>query len=230
MLQRLILSILCLMCLTACTNTDQPLALTQTAEWQEGHASIVLSLPENWSWGAIDENADELPDGGIRFFPKDDPEADTVVRYTNGFGVCGTGLETERITLDGGNKVTSYAWDGREPSIYRFHDAPGDYLAELSLDDEQRKEYLDTVMQILGAAQIGGDVIRASTAVVLTGFSEDEGTRILPEYDIERGVWVVEIHIKKNTGFRLWYTYEVSADGKTVTKTYDINNDEEESK
>lgn len=227
MKQRLLTWILCLTTLTACAGPAAPAALTETAQWQEGGASIVLSLPENWSWGTIEEKADELPDGGIRFFPEDDPEADTVVRFTNGFGVCGTGLETERITLDGGNKVTSYAWDGGKPSLYRFNDAPGDYLAELSLDDKQREQYLDTVMQILSTAQLGGDVIRASTAVVLTGYSEDEGTRILPEYDMERGVWVVEIHIKKNTGFRLWYTYEVSADGKSVIKTYDIDAEKE---
>lgn len=228
MTRRILTTALCLLLLTSCAKPDDPVTLSQTAQWQEGNASIVLSLPEDWAWGPIEENADETPDGGIRFFPENDPEADTVVRYTNGFGVCGTGLKTERITLDGGSKVTSYAWDGDKPSLYKFSDAPGDYLVELSLDDEQRKQYLDTVMQILGAAKIGGDVIRASTAVVLTGFSEDEGTRILPEYDMERGVWVVDIHIKKNTGFRLWYTYEVSADGKTITKTYDINDAKEE--
>ena len=227
MIRRILLPILCLTLLTGCAKTKDPITLTETAQWQEGNASIVLSLPKDWSWGTIEEKADELPDGGIRFFPKEDPEADTVLRFTNGFGVCGTGLKTERITLDGGNQVTSYAWDGGKPSLYRFSDAPGDYLAELSLDDEQRKQYLDTVMQILGSAQLGGDVIRASTAVVLTGFSEDEGTRILPEYDMERGIWVVDIHIKKNTGFRLWYTYEVSADGKNVIKTYDIDEEKE---
>ena len=188
MIRRILLPILCLTLLTGCAKTQDPITLTETAQWQEGNASIVLSLPKDWSWGTIEEKADELPDGGIRFFPKEDPEADTVLRFTNGFGVCGTGLKTERITLDGGNQVTSYAWDGGKPSLYRFSDAPGDYLAELSLDDEQRKQYLDTVMQILGSAQLGGDVIRASTAVVLTGFSEDEGTRILPEYDMERGI------------------------------------------
>ena len=228
MIRRMFLTVLCLMWLTASTAADVPTpTLMQSAEWQEGNASIVLSLPENWAWNLIDENADETPDGGICFYPEDDPTADTVVRITKGFGVCGTGLTTEQITLAGGNKVTSYAWDGNEPSLYCFHDAPGEYLAELSLDDEQRKEYYDTVMQILASAQLGGDVIRASTAVLLTGYTEDEGTRILPEYDMERSVWVVEIRIKKNTGFRLWYTYEVSADGKTVMKTYDIKEGKE---
>ena len=227
MIRRMFLTALCLMWLTACAADAPTPALTQRAAWQEDNASIVLSLPENWAWNLIDENAGETPDGGICFYPEDDPTADTVVRITKGFGVCGTGLTTEQITLAGGNKVTSYAWDGNEPSLYCFHDAPGEYLAELSLDDEQRKEYYDTVMQILASAQLGGDVIRASTAVLLTGYTEDEGTRILPEYDMERSVWVVEIRIKKNTGFRLWYTYEVSADGKTVMKTYDINEGKE---
>ncbi|MBE6658031.1 MAG: hypothetical protein E7604_06250 [Ruminococcaceae bacterium] len=230
MTRRILTSALCLLLLTSCAKSEDPVTLSQTAQWQEGNASIVLSLPEDWGWGMIEENADELPDGGIRFFPEDDPEADTVVRYTNGFGVCGTGLKTEKLMLSGGNKVTSYAWDGGDPSIYRFSDAPGDYLAELSLDEGQRKQYLDTVMQILGTAQLGGDVIRASTAVVRTGYTEDEGTRILPEYNMERGVWVIDIHIKKNTGFQLWYTYEVSADGKSIEKTYDINNAKETTK
>jgi len=227
MKRRYILLFLCTLFLFACSPTE-PTPLTQTAEWIGGNASIVLSLPADWAWGTIEEKADEMPDGGIRFFPEDDPEADTVVRFTNGFGVCGTDLTTEEITLPGGTVIRSYNWGDGEPSLYKFSDAPGDYLAELSLDDKQREQYFDTVMQILSTAKIGGDVIRASTAIVLTGFSEDEGTRILPEYDIERGVWVVEIHIKKNTGFRLWYTYEVSADGKTITKTYDINDAKEE--
>ncbi len=225
MIRRILLSVLCLTWLTACVDADAPVpALTQTARWQEDNASIVLSLPEDWAWNVFPETEEaEHLGGGIRFYPENDPTADTVIRFANDFGVCGTDLDTENITLSGGNKVVSYAWGGEEPSLYHFSDAPGYYLADLSLDDAQRKAHFDTVMQILGTAQLGGDVIRASTAVMLTGYEENEGTRILPEYDIERSIWVVEIYIKKNTGFRLWYTYEISADGQTVIKTYDIN-------
>ena len=43
---------------------------------------------------------------------QDDPTADTVVRFANGFGVCGTDLKTKDITLSGGTKLVSYAWCG----------------------------------------------------------------------------------------------------------------------
>ena len=50
MIRRIFLSVLCLIWLTACAADTPTPALTQSAAWQEDNASIVLSLPENWTW------------------------------------------------------------------------------------------------------------------------------------------------------------------------------------
>ena len=122
-----LLLLLCLVSFLILSCTEEaPTALTQTAAWQGENASIVLSLPEDWAWNLFPENEDDAHLGsGIRFYPADDPTAGTVVRFDNGFGVCGTGLETKKITLAGGTQITSYAWDGSKPTLYRFENTPG---------------------------------------------------------------------------------------------------------
>ena len=230
MIRRIFLTVLCLVWLTACTADDVPTPeLTQSAEWQEGNASIVLSLPEDWAWNLFPETEEyAYLGGGIRFYPEDDPTADTVVRFANGLGVCGTDLETELLTLPHGTQIKSYTWGDAPTSLYWYQDTPGDYVAEPDLDDTQRKQYLDTVMQILDSAQLGGDRIRESTAIALTGHEKTDKNSILANFDAERNLWVVEIHTKETHPQTHIYTYEVTADGKTVIKTFDRHPAEEE--
>lgn len=220
-----LLLLLCLVSFLILSCTEEaPTALTQTAAWQGENASIVLSLPEDWAWNLFPENEDDAHLGsGIRFYPADDPTAGTVVRFDNGFGVCGTGLETQKITLAGGTQITSYAWDGSKPTLYRFENTPGTYLADLQMDKEQRGRYFDAVMQILDSAVLGGDIIRKDTAIYLTGHAAAEQTRIYADFDTIRGVWVIEIHSQKTTPETHTYTYEVSADGSAVQTVFQRN-------
>ena len=222
MIRRIFLSVLCLIWLTACAADAPTPALTQSAAWQEDNASIVLSLPENWAWNVFPETEEEAHlGGGIRFYPADDPTADTVVRFANGMGVCGTDLKTELLTLPNGTQIKSYTWGDAPTSLYWYRNTPGDYVAELSLDTKQRQDYFDTVMLILDSAQLGGDRIRESTAIVLTGHEKNDKNNILATFDAERDLWVVEIYAKETYPQTHIYTYEVTADGKTVSKTFD---------
>ena len=224
MIRRILLPILCLTLLTGCAKTQDPIMLTETAQWQEGNASIVLSLPEDWAWNLFPENEDDAHLGsGIRFYPADDPTAGTVVRFDNGFGVCGTGLETKKITLAGGTQITSYAWDGSKPTLYRFENTPGTYLADLQMDKEQRGRYFDAVMQILDSAVLGGDIIREETAISRTGHTPSDDNRIYADFDAGRGVWVVKIYSRKTKPETHTYTYEVSADGTAVQTVFQRN-------
>ena len=217
-------SFLILSCTILSCTADEPPALTQTAAWEGTNASIVLSLPEDWSWNLFPESEEDAHLGdGIRFYPDNDPTAFTVVRFDDGFGVCGTGLKTEAITLAGGPQITSYAWDGGIPSLYRFEGTPGTYLADLQMDREQRGRYFDTVMQILDSAVLGGDMIRRETAIFLTGHAADEQTRIYARFDAVRGVWVIEIYSQKTKPETHTFTFEVSADGTSVHTVFQRN-------
>ncbi len=224
MIRRLFLSLICLLLFTACTGTNEPATLTQTAEWQGEHASIVLSLPEGWAWNLFPEKEEDAHLGdGIRFYPEDDPTASVVVRFDNGFGVCGTNLTTEKLTLSGGTQLTSYTWSKEKPSLYRYNGTPGDYLAELQMDDQQRKQYFDTILQILDAAVLGDGIIREETAISRTGHTPSDDNRIYADFDAGRGVWVVKIYSRKTKPETHTFTYEVSADGTSVQTVFQRN-------
>lgn len=71
---------------------------------QEGYAgTLQVTLPEGWNYDACSENSARLlvGDYGIRFYPEDAAEGYIELCYTDFFGVCGTGLEEEQVTLAG---------------------------------------------------------------------------------------------------------------------------------
>ena len=230
MKQFYILLSLCVFAMTffSCSASES-LPLTQSAAWYGEHASIVLSLPEDWAWNLFPET-DDLTHlgGGIRFYPEEDPTADTVVRFANGMGVCGTDLKTEVLTLAGGTQIKSYTWGKGDPSLYWYQNTPGDYVAEPDMNDAQRRKYLDTVFEILDSAQLGGDRIGETVAIVLTGHEKNDSNRILADFDAEREIWVIKIYTTETHPETHVYTYEVTSDGSTVNKTFDRNSAEKE--
>ena len=206
---------------TAVVGDGEAPELTQCAQYTGENASITVHLPDGWSWTAFPETADLAYLGdGITFFPDDDPEAITRLRFTDSFGVCGTDLTTEEITLSGGTVLRSYNWGGGDPALYKYVGVPGDYLADIYLSDEARAQYFDTVLYILDNAVIADGFIREAAALTLAGYDpEDKNTRAWADFDAGTGIWYVTVYDTTVKPSRIVKTCEISADGTQITQT-----------
>ena len=115
-----ILALACALSLMACgkKNNDtpdpdpapEPKPAVTTAEFTHGYVDMALQLPEGWSWETVSDNGSDKTEG-IRFYKT----ADTAVSYTllcwtGGYGICGTGVTTEGVMLSGGQQ----AWQHTE--------------------------------------------------------------------------------------------------------------------
>ena len=111
-----ILALACALSLMACgkknddnktgpTPAPDPKPAVTTAEFTHGYVDMALQLPEGWSWETVSDNGSDQTEG-IRFYKS----ADTAVSYTllcwtGGYGICGTGVTSEELTLANGMKV-----------------------------------------------------------------------------------------------------------------------------
>ena len=101
-----------------------------TAEFTHGYVDMALDLPEGWSWEQVSDNGTDKTEG-IRFYKTDDPTVSyTLLCWTGGYGICGTGVTSEEITLANGMKVWQHTEEGSDSlwlNLY-FESVPGDYV------------------------------------------------------------------------------------------------------
>lgn len=64
---------------------------------------LQVTLPEGWTYDACPQDSEQLRVGdyGIHFYPENASEGFIELCYVDFFGVCGTGLEEEQVTLAG---------------------------------------------------------------------------------------------------------------------------------
>ena len=62
---------------------------------------ISFMLPEDWNYEIVNSEDYPISDLLISFHPKDKTDGSISVGYMTGFGVCGTGLEQEKIDFNG---------------------------------------------------------------------------------------------------------------------------------
>ena len=125
-------------------------------EWTEvqqsgANGTIMLSLPEGWEYEACSKDSDEIGnvEYGLRFHPQGAAEGYVEVGYTESFGVCGTGLESEEITLA---DAKAYVGTYDEHAYWDFISFEGKnaHIAALTVSvEEWWPEYGDQVMEIL---------------------------------------------------------------------------------
>ena len=100
-----------------------PLADTEVTCSQE-NLRISLKIPEGWDYETEEYNEDSGR-FGIRFFPEG-CSGSVGLYYYDFFGVCGTGLETREIALEGGRKGRMGLYDGSD--IFSFITFPDQEL------------------------------------------------------------------------------------------------------
>lgn len=120
-----ILALACALSLMACgkknnddkpdpTPAPDPKPAVTTAEFTHGYVDMALDLPEGWSWEQVSDNGTDKTEG-IRFYKTDDPTVSyTLLCWTGGYGICGTGVTSEEITLANGMKVWQHTEENTE--------------------------------------------------------------------------------------------------------------------
>ena len=203
-----ILALACALSLMACgkkNNDDKPdpdpapdpQPTVTTAEFTHGYVDMKLELPEGWSWEQVSDNGTDKTEG-IRFYKTDDPTVSyTLLCWTGGYGICGTDVTSEELTLSGGQKVwqhTEESDDGRWLNLY-FESVPGDYVCQFAdsvLDKAAWEAGRDEVLAILGTAQFGRDAMTEQAAIDAAAAQYDgEYDMAYGRYSVVDGCWTV---------------------------------------
>ena len=204
-----ILALACALSLVACgkknndtpdpTPAPEPKPAVTTAEFTHGYVDMALQLQEGWSWETVSDNGSDKTEG-IRFYKT----ADTAVSYTllcwtGGYGICGTGVTSEELTLANGMKVWQHTEQDTEKGTMVmadifFEDAPGSYVASPSdtMTTEVWNANRDELLSILGTVQLGRKSVtmQAATDAAKAQYT-GEYDQVYATYDVTSGAWTV---------------------------------------
>ena len=205
-----ILALACALSLMACgkknddnktgpTPAPDPKPAVTTAEFTHGYVDMALQLPEGWSWETVSDNGSDKTEG-IRFYKT----ADTAVSYTllcwtGGYGICGTGVTSEELTLANGMKVWQHTEEDTEKGTMVmadifFEDAPGSYVASPSdtMTTEVWNANRDELLNILGTVQLGRKSVTMQAAMdAAKAQYTGEYDQVYATYDVTSGAWTV---------------------------------------
>ena len=200
-----ILALACALSLMACgkknnddkpdpTPAPDPQPTVITAEFTHGYVDMKLDLPEGWSWEQVSDNGTDKTEG-IRFYKTDDPTVSyTLLCWTGGYGICGTGVTSEEITLANGMKVWQHTEENTEKGTMVmadifFEDVPGSYVASPSetMTTEVWNANRDALLSILGTAQIGRKSVSQQAAIDAAKAKIEANTLKIAEMERTRG-------------------------------------------
>ena len=177
------------------TPDPQPALTGETASYTSGYVDMALTIPEGWQWESVQDK--ELSAEGIRFRKTDDKAVSfELLCWRNGYGICGTGVTSEELTLSGGQMVWQHTEEnnGNLWLNLSFEKTPGDYVCAPvgTLTKETWDNCRDEVLAILGTAQFGRDAMTEQEAIDVAKTQYDGPyDETYGRYDIKTGVWTV---------------------------------------
>lgn len=124
------------------------------------YGEISLSLPTGWTYETCPTDSGKLMNGmyGIRFSPDDVTEGYIELVYMDRFGVCGTGLTEEQVTI-AGNPANIGTYDGHEYWDFIFFREENEGLIVFTYSvSDWWSEYADQVLDILDTLSFRRDV------------------------------------------------------------------------
>ena len=124
----------------------------QIVTYEEDGVRITLTLPAGWNYALVSLAQNDYC-AGITFWPRGREEGKIRLEYyPQGFGVCGTGLETDAMEL-AGRTVTVGTYDGA--ALWDYISFGDDFAAWGEGHESWWAEYGDTAMEILDSAVFG---------------------------------------------------------------------------
>ncbi len=177
------------------TPDPQPAITGETAEYTSGYVDMAMTIPESWQWESVQDK--ELSAEGIRFWKTGDKAVSfELLCWRGGYGICGTGVTSEEITLSNGQKIWQHTEENTDSlwlNLY-FESTPGDYVCAPTgtLTKETWDSCRDEVLAILNTAQFGRDAMTEQAAID-TAKAQYDGPydETYGRYDIKTGVWTV---------------------------------------
>ena len=198
---------------TTPAQDDTPSPTGESANYTSGYVDMALTIPEGWQWESVQDK--DMGTEGIRFRKTDDPALDfQLLCWRNGYGICGTDLTSEELTLAGGQMV----WQHTEESdgslwlnLY-FENVPGDYVCAPTgeLTKETWDGCRDEVLSILATAQFGRGAMTEQQAIDAVHY-DGEYDMAYGRYSVQDGSWTVTFD--KGAMGQTSDRYVVKADG-----------------
>ena len=194
-----------------------PLTQLKLAQHSRGYANIFLHIPKGWEYETKDQEGSD--DFCIAFWPAGHSEGKIKVWYYEAFGVCGTGLKQEKITLgaSGAHKGTYYnkkVWD-----FISLENTPGSYVVMNEGADVWWSAYGEEAMQILSTLKVADGIIDKAEAIAI---AEKDVTvaydRTQATYDADAGIWTVCFYKKNTAGGDQAFT--ITYEGKIIDVVY----------
>lgn len=118
--------------------------------------------------------------------------------WLDGYGICGTGVTEQELTLSGGQRVWQYT-EGGQSTVWvniAFQGVPGSYVCmpddDGVMDSAAWDGCRDEVLTILGTARIGRGIPTEEEAIELARAQYDgEYDMAYGWYDVKTGCWAV---------------------------------------
>lgn len=208
---------------TGSIDTPSPAPVTgQTASYTSGYVDMALTLPEGWQWESV-QNKDSSTEG-IHFWKTDDKALDfALLCWRSGYGICGTDVTSEELTLSGGQKLWQHTEES-DGSLWLnlfFENVPGDYVCQPSgstLDPAAWKAGRSEVLDILSTAQLGRGAMTEQQAIdAAKAHYDGDYDTAYGRYSVLDGSWTVSF--SKGTAGQGASRMVVHADGSVSSGT-----------
>lgn len=176
--------------ITVFVDGFDPLTQPELVRFDRGYSNISLTIPYGW-----EHETEVMTDSGgfcVAFWPAGKSEGKIKVWYYDFFGVCGTGLEQERIKLGNYEAWKNTYDDHKVWDFISLIGTPGHYVIENESAGKWWDEYGDEAMQILDTLIVGDGCISQDEAIAIAKQAATvEYNQTWASYDSENGLWTV---------------------------------------
>ena len=155
------------------------------------NANFSIEIPDGWSYETTTTSPLAPSTGfGISIFHDLSPESTVTVEFTESFGVCGTGLRTEEITV-GEYKAHKGIYDGSPTFDYIvFEDTPGFYVIYNYADAAWWAQHKNEIWEILATIKIADGILFHDDALTIAASqAKGEYKEQYNEYSHKDGTW-----------------------------------------